>query len=130
MSYICVYLHVVDDHDIQNDKKNEKEKEKKPLNNNDYDVDIRRGLRRCFKYTQSRLKLIYKAFLEYNRRDETKEERKIRKLGQREVMYDQLNMEHPQSNNIRRHLSEKANGEGAMSPGTENEGEGAQELGG
>ena len=23
----------------------------KQLNNNDYDIDIRRGLRRCFKYT-------------------------------------------------------------------------------
>jgi hypothetical protein len=48
---MCVYLPLVDDHDIQNEKKKEKEKDKKPLNNNDYDVDIRRGLRRCFKYT-------------------------------------------------------------------------------
>jgi hypothetical protein len=32
-------------------------------------------------------------------------------------------MEHPQSNRIRTHLSEKINEEGAMSPGTEIEGE-------
>lgn len=43
-------------------------------------------------------------------------------------MYDLLKMEHPQSNRIRTHLSEKFNEEGAMSPGTENEAEGLGDL--
>ena len=64
--------------------------------------------------------------MEYNRKDETLEERKTRRLGQRKAMYDKLNMEHPQSNNIRMHLSENFNGMDSISPVVENKDEGAQ----
>lgn len=40
---------------------------------NSYDIEIRRALRRCFKYTQERLKVIYKAYQAQVREDKLKE---------------------------------------------------------
>ena len=46
------------------DKMDKYERQEKPEKQEakSYDVEIRRGLRRCFKYTQERLKVIYKAY--------------------------------------------------------------------
>lgn len=65
-----------------------------------FDLDISRALRRCFKYTQERLKVIYKSYLAFNRKNETPEERKQRKKEEKMQFYECLKMEHPQSHDM------------------------------